>query len=106
MKLKLSTGLYAPFKCVLFAWSGVLSYSLSAQVLLSGTSFDPLIPSDTSRAYWGLNDITYTGIQGGALAIVPPITPNVNANIFDATYYHAITNNPNKLDKTRYQKLI
>lgn len=84
----------------------LLSASCSfGQILLSGTSFDPKVDSDTSRAFWGVNDIKYTGIVPGALTIYPPLTPNVNANVFDATFQYGITNNPAKLDATRYQNL-
>ncbi len=94
-------------KALCFCILVLCSSKLSAQmVLISGTSFDPIVATDTSRAFWGINDIKYTGIQGGNLTIIPPITPNVNANIFDATYYYAITNNAYKLDNTRYNRTI
>lgn len=97
----------------LFKWLIVVllctgGYATSAQVpvLLSGTTFDPVDPTDTSRAFWGENDILYYGIQGGRLTIVPPLATNVNADIFDATFQSAITNNPWKLDKTRYNRTV
>lgn len=93
-------------KLICYALLGVWAHTASAQVLLSGTSFDPKVQADTSRAFWGINEIAYTGIQGGILTITPPITPNTNPNIFDATYYHAITNNPYKLDQARYQRQV
>lgn len=87
---------------------GVLCFvfnNLNAQILISGTSFDPLVPSDTSRAYWSTNDIITYGVQGGTITLTPPLAPTVNTNVFHNTLYYAITNNPYKLDKTRYKYL-
>jgi hypothetical protein len=90
--------------CILVLCSSKLTAQM---VLISGTSFDPVVATDTSRAFWGVNDIQYTGFQQGtSFDITPPLTPNVDANIFDAKFYYGITNNANKLDKVRYNKTI
>jgi hypothetical protein len=81
-------------------------YTNAQQVLLSGTSFDPVVPSDTSRFYWGIGEVQYYGIQTGGIVMTTPLAPNVNNNIFNSTSYYAVTNNPNKLDRRRYTNLV
>jgi hypothetical protein len=78
---------------------------LSAQaILVTGTSFNPT-PGNESRTYIGLNDIIHYGVQRGSITATPVIAPNVNADVFNPNYYHAITDNPYKLDNTRYTNL-
>ncbi|HTF80150.1 MAG TPA: hypothetical protein VL947_00440, partial [Cytophagales bacterium] len=72
------------------------------QVLLSGTSFDPVVVEDTSRFYWGMNEIKYYGMQSGGIIMNTPLAPNANPHVFNNTHYYAVTNNPNKLDRNRY----
>ena len=81
-----------------------VSGSASAQILVTGTSFDPT-PGNAGRTYIGLNDIVHYGIQTGSITSTPPIAPNVNAGVFNATPYYAITDNPYKLDNTLYANL-
>jgi hypothetical protein len=81
-----------------------LSFRVSAQVLIAGTTFNPS-PGNAGRTYIGVNDILQYGLQTGAISITPPIAPNVNANVFNSTYYYAITDNPYKLDNVRYNNL-
>jgi hypothetical protein len=87
-----------------FLASLFLIASLHAQIVVTGTSFDP-IPGNEGRTYIGLNDILHYGIQTGSITSTPPIAPNVNAGVFNANYYYAITDNPNKLDNTMYTNL-
>jgi hypothetical protein len=76
------------------------------QILLAGTSFDPL-PGNEGRTYIGLNDIVQYGFQTGSLNINRPIAPNVNAGVFNngTTEYYAITDNPYKLDNALYNNI-
>jgi hypothetical protein len=77
---------------------------LYSQIVVTGTSFDPL-PGNEARAFIGLNDIVHYGVQRGSITSTPPIAPNVNAGVFNANYYYAITDNPIKLDNTMYTNL-
>lgn len=86
------------FFALLFSFS--LS-ELSAQILVTGTSFDPT-PGNETRTYIGLNDIVHYGVQRGDITATPTIAPNVNPNIFNPPYNYAITDNPYKLDNARY----
>lgn len=76
--------------------------SSNAQILVSGTDFDPL-PGNASRFYIGLPDISQIGFQPGSIISTPPIAPNVNTNNFNVGYFYAITPTPIRLDSTRYQ---
>ncbi len=78
--------------------------NLSAQILVAGTTFNPSA-GNAGRTYIGLNDIVQYGVQSGSITSTPVIAPNVNANVFNANYYYAITDNPYKLDNTRYTNL-
>ncbi|MFL5729522.1 MAG: T9SS type A sorting domain-containing protein [Cytophagaceae bacterium] len=82
----------------------ICSQGTHAQILIAGTSFDPS-PGNGGRTFIGINDIVQYGLQSGSITITPPIAPNVNANTFNATYYYAITDNPYKLDNTRYNDI-
>jgi len=75
-----------------------------AQILISGTSFDPT-PANVGRYYIGLADISFYGLYSSGYNLTTNVTlaPNVNTNIFNATPYYAITDNPIKLDSTRYR---
>lgn len=75
-----------------------------AQVLLAGTSFDPIAGNET-RNYIGVNDIQFYGLIKGTFLTTPPLTPNVNTNTFHSTPYYAITNNPLKLDNVRFKDI-
>jgi hypothetical protein len=85
---------------IMFVFS---THNSSAQILIAGTSFDPIDPvAAASKTYIGITEVAQYGFQTGALTVTPAIAPNVNANIFNASYYYAIANNPFKLDNTRY----
>ncbi|GAL85405.1 hypothetical protein CHU_3437 [Sporocytophaga myxococcoides] len=73
------------------------------QIVVAGTDFNPS-SGNAGRTYIGLDDIVQYGIQTGSLTSTPPLAPNVNTNIFNATYYYAITDSPFKLDTIRYKK--
>ncbi|MCU0417084.1 MAG: T9SS type A sorting domain-containing protein [Cytophagaceae bacterium] len=96
---------YVVFLSVIVFLTAILHHA-HAQILIAGTSFDPL-PGNEGRTYIGINDIVQYGFQTGSLTIVPPIAPNVNTNTFNngTTEYHAITDNPFKLDNTRFNNI-
>lgn len=95
----------AAILCLFLLAAGVTTHTSAQMVLISGTSFDPS-PGNEGRTYIGVNDIIQYGLQIGTITITPPIAPNVNPNVFNGTYYHAITNNPYNLDNTRYNNLV
>ncbi|WP_238379303.1 gliding motility-associated C-terminal domain-containing protein [Cytophaga hutchinsonii] len=82
-----------------------LSIHTNAQILVSGTDFDPS-PGNASRFYIGLDDITQIGFQNGSITSTPPLATNVNPNIFNVGYLYAVTPTPIRLDSTRYQNFI
>ncbi len=91
----------------LVAFVTVLLSSLiegKAQIVVTGTSFNPTAGNE-GRTYIGLEDIVHYGIQAGSITSTPPIAPNVNAGIFNASYLYAVTDNPFKLDNTMYTNL-
>lgn len=97
------------FKRIITTYGVVILFIIAiktsqAQILVAGTSFDPS-PGNAGRTYIGLNDIVQYGVQSGSITSTPVIAPNVNANVFNANYYYAITDNPNKLDNVRYTNL-
>jgi len=75
--------------------------SLSTLKLISGTSFDPL-PGNEGKTYNSLGDISYYGLCNGILTVNRTLTPSVTKDVFNATPYYAIVNNPVILDSTRY----
>src|SRR5690554_1693428 len=78
-----------------------LSQIISAQVLVSGTTFEPVNITAT-KTYYGINDISQIGLQSGAFSITPTLTPDTEAGTFNAPYNYAITDNPINLDADRY----
>ncbi|MGN6644880.1 MAG: hypothetical protein ACTHJT_00010, partial [Cytophaga sp.] len=90
-------------RSLLLVLVSMLVYSnTNAQILVSGTDFDPL-PGNASRFYIGLTDISQIGFQPGSIVSTPPLAPNVNTNNFNVGYFYAITPTPIRLDSTRYQ---
>jgi hypothetical protein len=90
---------WATFILVLFT-----SGTSTAQILVTGTSFDPT-PGNENRTYIGLNDIIHYGVQVGNLVSTPVIAPNVDEDVFNVPYHYAITGNPYNLDNKRYTDL-
>ena len=88
---------------LLILFFGIITQS-NAQIVVTGTSFNPS-PGNESRTYIGLDDILQYGIQTGSITSTPPIAPNVNAGVFNASYLYAITDNPYKLDNVMYNNL-
>jgi hypothetical protein len=91
--------IWVAFMLVLFSTG-----SGTAQILVTGTSFDPT-PGNETRTYIGLNDIVHYGVQVGNLTSEPIIAPNVDEDMFDPPFHYAITDNPYKLDNKRYTDL-
>ncbi len=78
-----------------------VSNPLFSQILVAGTEFEPQ-NVDATKTYYGINDISQIGLQGGSFTITPTLTPDTEAGTFNAPYNYAITDNPYSLDEARY----
>ena len=103
MVTKKIKGLFFLLNLILFLFGSIVQSS--AQIVVTGTSFDPS-PGNAGRTYIGLDDIVQYGVQTGSITSTPPLAPNVNAGVFNASYLYAITDNPYKLDNTMYTNLV
>src|SRR5690554_1330915 len=88
-------------KYIVFFICFTVSNPLFSQILVAGTEFKPQ-NVDATKTYYGINDISHIGLQGGSLSVTPTLTPNTNAGTFNAPYHYAITDNPYNLDEARY----
>ncbi|MCR6641160.1 MAG: hypothetical protein NVV82_19735 [Sporocytophaga sp.] len=86
---------------VIFSLFALFSMGASAQVLLSGTSFDPK-PGNESDLYFSINEITYYGLQPGKIHVTPAYAANFTPGSFGSAFQYAITDDPYKLDQTHF----
>ncbi|MCR6642990.1 MAG: hypothetical protein NVV82_29360 [Sporocytophaga sp.] len=89
---------------ILLVLSICTNKALGQQVLVAGTTFEPL-PGNEGRAFIGANEIKQYGFQTGSLTITPPITPSADADVFNSAFQYGITDNPYNLDNARYTNL-
>ena len=84
------------------AVSGTFAQFGSKQVLVGGTEFDPIIPTE-GKAFIGIDEIKMTGVLGGTLDVygTQPSKPDDLTNFHDGGFM-AITGNPIQLDSLHY----
>ncbi|MFO7867703.1 MAG: hypothetical protein R6U95_00210, partial [Bacteroidales bacterium] len=77
------------------------THTLSAQILVSGTTFEPQ-NIDLTKDFYADNEIMHYGLQPDELTSELPLTPDTEPNTFNGASHYAITNNANLLDEDRY----
>ena len=79
-----------------FSFLVLSNFRVFSQVIVAGTTFDP-ITVDATKTTYGITEVKQYGVQGGTMVVTAPFPSVTTPGVFNGSPYYAITDNPKNI---------